>query len=304
MKFRIYSSPQKITQKNGFTLIELLVVIAIIAILAAILFPVFAQAREAARKTSCLSNLKQISLGFKQYVQDYDETYPMADENAQNRTDPVAKNNWYTAEWQNVTQPYIKNVQVLRCPSDKAAFPTPPVPTGKQDATVASYLYNSFLGTNQNDPANFPNPPDTTQVLPAKKLAALKAPATLFEVMEGHRLEYSDSVVGGIKANHGTDFQGNQGTLYLTRLTTFGSQGAGDVYDVPGQAGYGLPRHSGSSVMTVAFADGHAKAIRAKAETTPNTLESAACYNYAMVPNHDSGIGWPGAAANPACPKD
>ena len=61
---------------KGFTLIELLVVIAIIAILAAILFPVFAQAREKARQISCLSNEKQIGLAFMQYIQDYDETYP------------------------------------------------------------------------------------------------------------------------------------------------------------------------------------------------------------------------------------
>ena len=65
--------------RRGFTLIELLVVIAIIAILAAILFPVFAQAREKARQTSCLSNLKQIGLAFKMYVQDYDERWPQCD---------------------------------------------------------------------------------------------------------------------------------------------------------------------------------------------------------------------------------
>lgn len=64
-------------KRNGFTLIELLVVIAIIAILAAILFPVFAQARESARTTSCLSNMKQIGLGVKMYAQDYDEEFPM-----------------------------------------------------------------------------------------------------------------------------------------------------------------------------------------------------------------------------------
>lgn len=63
-------------QRRGFTLIELLVVIAIIAILAAILFPVFAQAREKARQTTCVSNLKQIGTAFMMYVQDYDETYP------------------------------------------------------------------------------------------------------------------------------------------------------------------------------------------------------------------------------------
>src|SRR5688572_2846551 len=64
-------------KRRGFTLIELLVVIAIIAILAAILFPVFAQAREQARTASCLSNLKQLGLGFKMYAQDYDENWPM-----------------------------------------------------------------------------------------------------------------------------------------------------------------------------------------------------------------------------------
>ena len=62
---------------RGFTLIELLVVIAIISVLAAILFPVFARARENARRTSCLSNLKQIGLAFLQYTQDYDEAYPL-----------------------------------------------------------------------------------------------------------------------------------------------------------------------------------------------------------------------------------
>ena len=65
-------------RRSAFTLIELLVVIAIIAILAAILFPVFAQAREAARQTSCLSNTKQFAVATIMYVQDYDETYPMA----------------------------------------------------------------------------------------------------------------------------------------------------------------------------------------------------------------------------------
>ncbi len=68
-------------RKSGFTLIELLVVIAIIAILAAILFPVFAQAREQARKTTCLSNLKQLGLGLFMYAQDYDETFPGAASN-------------------------------------------------------------------------------------------------------------------------------------------------------------------------------------------------------------------------------
>src|SRR5437879_7509284 len=66
------------SRRRGFTLIELLVVIAIIAVLSAILFPVFAQAREKARQTSCLSNLKQIGTGYMLYVQDYDEQYPLS----------------------------------------------------------------------------------------------------------------------------------------------------------------------------------------------------------------------------------
>jgi prepilin-type N-terminal cleavage/methylation domain-containing protein/prepilin-type processing-associated H-X9-DG protein len=97
--------------KRGFTLIELLVVIAIIALLAAILFPVFARARENARKSSCQNNLKQIGVGFLQYTQDYDETYvaafrPIFGNGCNDRT-----------SYANMIYPYVKNTQVFRCPS-------------------------------------------------------------------------------------------------------------------------------------------------------------------------------------------
>jgi prepilin-type N-terminal cleavage/methylation domain-containing protein/prepilin-type processing-associated H-X9-DG protein len=101
-------------QKRVFTLIELLVVIAIIAILAAILFPVFAQAREKARQTSCLSNEKQMGLGLMMYVQDYDETFPAA--YYYNNDNSSA--NGYT-HWSGAIQPYIKNLGIFVCPSDK-----------------------------------------------------------------------------------------------------------------------------------------------------------------------------------------
>ena len=103
----------RVLAKRGFTLIELLVVIAIIAILAAILFPVFARARENARRASCQSNLKQIGLGIMQYTQDYDEKFP-----AQEIDNPAltTQSNWILN-----TQPYLKSYQLFVCPSTGAA---------------------------------------------------------------------------------------------------------------------------------------------------------------------------------------
>ena len=103
--------------RKGFTLIELLVVIAIIAILAAILFPVFARAREKARQTSCLSNLKEIALAFNMYVSDYDERTPPGG----GWTDPSG-NEPGPAYWQLRIEPYLKNTQILNCPSFDGAF--------------------------------------------------------------------------------------------------------------------------------------------------------------------------------------
>ena len=116
--------------RRAFTLIELLVVIAIIAILAAILFPVFARARENARRASCLSNMKQIALGFMMYSQDYDEKFPTIGTTTQT-TAPVPEDTafnlsgtagvWYKS-WASDIYPYVKSSQVYLCPSNQKNF--------------------------------------------------------------------------------------------------------------------------------------------------------------------------------------
>jgi prepilin-type N-terminal cleavage/methylation domain-containing protein/prepilin-type processing-associated H-X9-DG protein len=114
---------------TGFTLIELLVVIAIIAILAAILFPVFAQARENARRTACLSNLKQIGLAYVQYTEDFDEMTPTVDKTPIVCTNnPVCVDQTSTTTYLNiygVLEPYIKSWQVLDCPDRSNTWTTP-----------------------------------------------------------------------------------------------------------------------------------------------------------------------------------
>ncbi len=100
----------KTHSRHAFTLIELLVVIAIIAILAAILFPVFAQAREAARQTACMSNMKQIGIGLSMYETDYDEQYPPS------QLGPTTPTGMLVS-WPTLMYPYIKNEQVFICPS-------------------------------------------------------------------------------------------------------------------------------------------------------------------------------------------
>jgi len=101
--------------KMGFTLIELLVVIAIIAILAAILFPVFSRAREKARQTNCLSNVKQMMLGCQMYSSDYDEMLPSQWYDADGSGGEAAGD--YT--WRTAILPYVKNAQIFQCPSKR-----------------------------------------------------------------------------------------------------------------------------------------------------------------------------------------
>jgi len=157
--------------RKGFTLIELLVVIAIIAILAAILFPVFATAREKARQTTCLSNHKQVILAFLQYANDYDETWPLANYYTPS-TGVWGHNNLVTtptsyfghsstrdAYWSNSTQPYLNNLSVLRCPSaSKENTDASGMTLDQAHGYAYSETYNAYL--NQWPSAGSPQPAD------------------------------------------------------------------------------------------------------------------------------------------------
>jgi len=150
--------------KKGFTLIELLVVIAIIAILAAILFPVFAKVREKARQTSCLSNEKQLGLAFIQYAQDYDETYPKD------------TNGGYNNGWAGQIYSYVKSTALYACPDD----PTRPSVAG---AYTLSYGMNS----------NLIEPVPGERAEPGANLAGQSAPASTVLLFEVQGSEYNDS---------------------------------------------------------------------------------------------------------------
>lgn len=148
---------RKRERKSAFTLIELLVVIAIISILASILFPVFARARENARRTTCLSNLKQINLGMMQYTQDNDERYPVYVYFNTTETPgvvspgPANGGQWYPSStstywfWQNMIYPYVKSVQVFICPSSPIAGADFRVPTGIYGPYMQNYGVNDAI---------------------------------------------------------------------------------------------------------------------------------------------------------------
>jgi prepilin-type N-terminal cleavage/methylation domain-containing protein/prepilin-type processing-associated H-X9-DG protein len=169
-------------RETGFTLIELLVVIAIIAILAAILFPVFAQAREKARQATCQSNLKQIGIAIMMYEQDYDEQMmPGAAPFAFNRL------------WYDLAQPYIK-MAVQRTPNatsynfDGTIYlcPTAPTPTQDQQNLKRPYGYNYFyLGGTLSGSA--------TAVVPTFSMASVEAPANTIRVVETWRIRPNTS---------------------------------------------------------------------------------------------------------------
>jgi prepilin-type N-terminal cleavage/methylation domain-containing protein/prepilin-type processing-associated H-X9-DG protein len=159
-------------RRTGFTLIELLVVIAIIAILASILFPVFARARENARRASCMSNLKQLGLGLTMYAQDYDEKNPLIFVCLD--SDAVCNDFEY---WPSLVQPYLKSKQLFVCPSHTDPF----ILAGRNAGWPVSYVANSVFDT----PAGNQQPPMSNGNRGPSSLASIQEPSTTIWALDG-----------------------------------------------------------------------------------------------------------------------
>ncbi len=241
--------------RKGFTLIELLVVIAIIAILAAILFPVFAQAREKARGISCLSNQKQIGTGLQMYLQDYDGTYPMD----QYFADPGKWNDQHS--WYDSIYPYIKNGDrsknsagntvtwggdgIFRCPS----FP---------GAQSGQYGINISISTDGwcpwNTPADVAVTPEAALDAPADKILIVEKgrndASWGFATFDAYEWDWTDYVMENGKPTH--DGAHND----LKQDCDYSNIGGGTW------AGCGLfPRYRHTNTTNAVFCDGHAKAM-------------------------------------------
>jgi prepilin-type N-terminal cleavage/methylation domain-containing protein/prepilin-type processing-associated H-X9-DG protein len=236
-------------KRRAFTLIELLVVIAIIAILAAILFPVFAQAREKARSASCLSNQKQVGLAFMQYVQDFDETMPPVFANI-----IYPNSSMFTRDefhWQDMIYPYAKSEGIFNCPSDPQDGPNtqdthpysyPPNSALRRSGKdhYGSYLYNFtyvYNGSSCNNPAG-------------RAIADIGTPADTIINVESRRSNGSSVIYyGGTWENPQPAIFNNAKPPYLAFLNYY----------------YVTAYHQ--QMTNVIWGDGHVKATRLEALT-------------------------------------
>lgn len=216
---------------TGFTLIELLVVIAIIAILAAILFPVFARAREQARKSTCTSNLKQFGNAFLMYKQDYDERYPLG--GWWDRGTRSSEQDWHQS-----LMPYIKNGQVYECPSSTDIHQ---LPLNRYDwnRTATDYLYNNQLASGRN----------------AVPDSAVAAPADCVELIEGHQDWGGGQCITPFSAGRLVD------DVWCREYSTWGNRAELVTSALWGSNTrvWGQPRHNGT--INVLFCDGHVKSV-------------------------------------------
>jgi prepilin-type N-terminal cleavage/methylation domain-containing protein/prepilin-type processing-associated H-X9-DG protein len=225
-------------RRRAFTLIELLVVIAIIAILAAILFPVFAQAREEARGASCLSNLKQAGLAITMYVQD-NEGYPM-------HSSPSSANP--RTRWADYIFPYVKNEKVYLCPSASAEV------FGKQWAHNPTSKYGGY-GYNYQYLGNSRFPWTANE-------AMIQAPAETVVVADTNGVRRDNGTVGGGEYSVDPPLTAARGSGKKS-----GYYGDGDECGsgAPGWGRWGcrsVPAERHNGMVTVTFADGHAKTMR------------------------------------------
>ncbi|MGV3723500.1 MAG: DUF1559 domain-containing protein [Actinomycetota bacterium] len=261
--------PASSAHPRGFTLIELLVVIAIIAILAALLFPVFAQAREMARKASCQSNLKQIGTAIQMYVQDYDETYPKAEFVDQNGWGAWPQNHFLWSS-NRVIGPYTKNTGIFRCPSD-AGNVDPSVVASMGASRVPgalSYMVSSFSpdpsGTNSAFGVTAPQGTMPIGVTyggtdAPTALASVPAPADVVLLCEGQWDLSNWWCDSGTYANTEVDW------CWSTASHLYADWLVNSIVLLPDTGRNPLitrawRKHSGGA--NVAFADGHVKTVR------------------------------------------